>query len=202
MSQRSRSRSRGRGSGGSYDCGSGGPATRAVVSVTPCVPRLTALPTAVGRVGPGQGQVTVDAFTLGRTVTLPMVPGNMTVADIKATVHNQLGIPPGQQKLYFDNIIELWDELKVRLFGLNHLSLRLFVNPVPIDVHFLSGRVVRINTGVDASCGLIKEIVQDKTGIPWSQLRLYSAGTELVNGTLLDHGIGEGSIIELFVANA
>jgi hypothetical protein len=168
--------------------------------VPPLVPSLTAPPTAVG--GEGPGQVTVDATGLGLSVILPMVPGNITVADIKATIHDQLGIPPGQQRLMLDYIIELWDELKVRLFGLNHLSLRLELHPVPIEIHFLSGRVVRINTRVDASCDMVKDILQFETGIPMSQLRLYSAGKELVDGTLHDNGIGEGSIIKLFVADA
>jgi len=207
MSARSRSRSRGRrGSGGRRGNGCL-LAVAAVRRAPPSVPfaRAPGLPlpqqwAPLTAVGEGPRHVTVAAVSLGMAVTLTVVPDN-TVADIKAMLQDHLGIPPGQQRLELD-IIELWDELTVRLLGLgvnnNHCVLRLCLEPVPIAVQFLSGRVVHIHTTVDTSCDMFKDMVQDATGIPYV-LRLYSAGRELNHGTLYQHGIGEGSIICLFL---
>jgi hypothetical protein len=167
----------------------------------PLLPSSWAPLTAGGGEGPQLCQVTVAAPSLGLAVTLSVVPNN-TIADIKAMVHDHLGIPPGQQRLEID-VIELWDELTVRLLNLGvntrHCVLRLCLEPVPIAIQFLSGRIAHVHTAVDISCDMFRDMVQDATGYPYV-LNLYSAGRELVHGTLYEQGIGEGSIICLFRA--
>jgi predicted Zn-dependent protease len=59
------------------------------------------------------------------------------------------------------------------------------------------GNTITLNVESDSTIDNIKAIIKDKEGIPTKQQRLIRKGMDIVNGTLMDHNIGNNDTLDL-----
>ncbi|XP_078740960.1 polyubiquitin-C-like [Lampetra fluviatilis] len=141
---------------------------------------------------------------LGLLVTLEWNPED-TIEMIKVKIQDKKGIPLDQQRLVFGGAL-LIDSLTLSDCNIHagctmHCVLRLRGGGGPwFTVKTLTRKIILINPQYSNTIKEVKEMIQNKEGIPVHQQRLMFGDTELEDGyTLDDYKITLQSTLQLFL---
>mmetsp|Transcript_17796 Transcript_17796/g.33786 ORF Transcript_17796/g.33786 Transcript_17796/m.33786 type:complete len:2165 (-) Transcript_17796:45-6539(-) len=147
---------------------------------------------------PNTMKVTVD-MPDGTKAVLTITPSE-TSADIKDKIEAETGMAAPRQVLKKAGA-ELPDGKTAKDMGLrdgDNLAVEVF--KVPVTVKTMDGKVIKIDVDPTQKLRDIKkELLEEESGIPWENQRLYKDENELADDgkTAKDHGIGEGDELYL-----
>ncbi|KAL7597621.1 hypothetical protein Lser_V15G23021 [Lactuca serriola] len=151
----------------------------------------------------GNMEIFVKTLT-GKTISL-MAESSETIGNLKEKIRIIEGIPLLQQRLIVVEKQPLQPEDCTTLADCNvhdkstlHLALRLRGGGIQIFIKTSAGKTITLVVCSSETIGNVKEMIQDKEGIPRHQQRLMIDGENLEDDlTLSDYDIENGSSLDL-----
>ena len=128
------------------------------------------------------------------------VDSNFTIQLLKAQIFSIEMIPAEQQRLIFAGK-QLADDLTLEDYNIKHLSTIHFVERTIVDFQIFAkimNKTITLDIDPSKSIEIMKELIQDKEGIPPYIQKLFFNGKELEDGrTPSDYNIKRESTITL-----
>ncbi|XP_029916531.1 ubiquitin-like protein ISG15 [Myripristis murdjan] len=132
------------------------------------------------------------------------VQPDTTVQSLKVLIHQLLRVPPGEQRLLYENgqKISLSDDSKtLTSYGLRAGSkvwvLRTEASVFQVFLKNEKGQISTHNITAAETVDDFKKKVKAREGVPVDQQRLIYEGRQMDNGKLTDYNVREGSTIYL-----
>ncbi|CAG8502421.1 2994_t:CDS:2 [Acaulospora morrowiae] len=120
-----------------------------------------------------------------------------TIGQIKQKIQEKYGIPLEQQSLFFLTK-ELCDQNTLSYYNIqNRSTLDLGYKEIKIFVNAIDGKIIELRVKRDYKVEAIKQMIQDKEGIPYHQQYLAFSGYMCDQEFLSYYNIKEGSILRL-----
>jgi ubiquitin len=134
---------------------------------------------------------------IGTTINLE-VKINETIRQIKKKIQGKEGTPPDQQRLVFADK-ELHDRNTLSYYNIqNGSTLHLKYKAIMINVKLTSGKSIKLDIERDYTIRQVKQMIQDKKGIPLNQQYLFFNEQEMHDSvSLSNYKIEEESTLHL-----